>query len=110
MSRNLARSPRFTVMAMVRRVIISECPQWLAARPDGRPEKEDRMQHPHEQRRWRLDGRRLGARATALAGSVALVSALGIAGIGTAGLASAARSAGAGDQAAGTCHLGNGIK
>ncbi len=68
------------------------------------------MQHPHEQRLWRLGGRRLGARATALAGSVALVSALGIAGIGTAGLASAARSAGAGDQAAGTCHLGNGIK
>src|SRR5258708_40037578 len=68
------------------------------------------MQHPHEQRLWRLGGRRLGARATALAGSVALVSALGIAGIGTAGLASAARSAGAGDQVAGTCHLGNGIK
>src|ERR1700726_2806017 len=63
------------------------------------------MQHPHGQRRFRW-----GARATAVAGSAALVSALGIAGIATAGLASAARSAGSGHQAAGSCHLGNGIK
>ena len=64
------------------------------------------MQHPHGQRR-----RRLGLRATAAAGGIALVSGLCLAGGATAGLAAAARPASAGHQAAPSdCHLANGIK
>src|SRR5215831_442819 len=73
--------------------------------PGGRPEKEDRMQHAHGQRHLRW-----GTRAIAVAGSAALVSALSVAGAASAGLASPALSASAGDQARGSCHLGNGIK
>jgi hypothetical protein len=63
------------------------------------------MQHPHGQRRFRW-----GARATAVAGSTALVSALCVAASVTPGLASAARPAGARDPGSAQCRLGHGIK
>jgi len=64
------------------------------------------MQHPHGQRR-----RRLGLRATAAVGGLALVSGLFLAAGATAGLASTARTASSGDGAGlGDCHLANGVK
>jgi hypothetical protein len=64
------------------------------------------MQHPHGQRR-----RRLGLRATAAAGGIALVSGLLLAGGASAGLAAAGRTAApAGRAAPAGCHLANGIK
>jgi hypothetical protein len=64
------------------------------------------MQHPHGQRR-----RRLGLRATAAAGSLALVSGLFLAAGATAGLASTTRTVSAGRGATvGDCRLANGIK
>ena len=63
------------------------------------------MQHPHGQRR-----RRLGLRATAAAGGIALVSGLCLAGGATAGLAAAAGPASAGHQAPSDCRLANGLK
>ncbi len=72
------------------------------------------MQHPEGRRRWRLSASRRGVRrgmqVTAVAGSAALVTALGLAVTASPGLASAGHTASARDQSSSSCHLGNGIK
>jgi hypothetical protein len=68
------------------------------------------MQHPHGRRRWRLRASRRGMQVTAVVGSAALVSALGVAVGASAGLASAGRPASLAEQSSKTCHLANGIK
>jgi hypothetical protein len=63
------------------------------------------MHHPHGQRRWRL-----GARATAVTGSAALVGALCLGASASPGLASATRPGSASDHGIAGCHLSNGIR
>ena len=67
------------------------------------------MEQLQGRRRWRLRAsRRRGVQVTAVLGSAALVSALGVAVTASAGLASAGHAARAADSS--SCHLGNGIK
>src|SRR5215472_10772443 len=68
------------------------------------------MEQLQGRRRWRLTAsRRRGLQVTAVLGSAALVSALGVAVSASAGLASAGHAARAADSSS-SCHLGNGIK
>jgi len=69
------------------------------------------MEQLQGRRRWRLRAsRRRGIQVTAVLGSAALVSALGVAVSASAGLASAGHPASAADQSSSSCHLANGIK
>jgi hypothetical protein len=68
------------------------------------------MQNPHGRRRWRLRASRRGIQVTAVVGSAALVSALGVAVTASAGLASVTRPASLAAKSSSTCHLANGIK
>ena len=69
------------------------------------------MEQLQGRRRWRLRAsRRRGIQVTAVLGSAALVSALGVAVTASAGLASPGHAATAADLSSSSCHLSNGIK
>jgi hypothetical protein len=69
------------------------------------------MEQLQGRRRWRLRAsRRRGMQVTAVLGSAALVSALGVAVSASAGLASAGHTTTAAHRSSGSCRLGNGIK